>query len=239
MNNMFGIEGGMIATHTFDLQEKFYGYRYILETLIDKEKYYSSADLGVKATFIPVEKLEFHAGLYNGEGYKKIQDSYGLQKASFDVVIRPVEGLVFKTYYDFHGKKDTANGEVVELSKMQLLNFFLGYEKKDKFRIGAEYIINKNNANVDNQNINGLSAYGTVVLKKFEILGRYDQTASNTLDGATDPWNNSKDYSLILGGFQYAPVKGVKMALNYRHYTPRDSDLNNLDFIYLNFEYKF
>ena len=239
MNDKFSVEGGMIATHIFDLQEKFYGYRYILETLQDLNGYYSSADLGVKATFVPVKMLEIHAGIYNGEGYKNIQDNFGIQKATFDVVVKPVDGLHFKAYYDIMSKKDTAITDDKKLQTQSILNFFLGYEKADKFRIGAEYDIIRNAKNEEDRKQDGISAYGTYILKKFEFFARFDQLASNTLTGETDPWNYAKDYSMVLGGVQYAPVKGVKMALDFRHFTPRKSGLELMNLIYLNFEYKF
>ena len=239
LNDKFTIEGGMIGTHIWDLQEKFNGYRYILETLQDKDKFYSSADLGVKATYSPVKYLEFHAGLWNGEGYKSLQDNFGVHRASIDVVVKPVEGLYFKTYYDYMSKRDTAITDQSKLQTQSVLNFFLGYEKKDMFRIGAEYDMLTNAKNLEDRNLGGISVYGTYILKKFELLARYDQLASNTLSEATDPWNYSKDYSMILGGVQYAPVKGVKMALNFRHFTPRNSGLEQMNLLYLNFEYKF
>ena len=239
MNDKFSVEGGMIATHIFDLQEKFYGYRYILETLQDLNGYYSSADLGVKATFVPVKMLEIHAGIYNGEGYKNIQDNFGVQKATFDVVVKPVEGLYFKAFYDIMSKRDTAITDDKKLQTQSILNFFLGYEKPDKFRIGAEYDMLVNAKNIEDRKINGISVYGTYILNKFELFARFDQLASNTLTGETDPWNYAKDYSMVLGGVQYAPVKGVKMALNFRHFTPEKSSLEPMNLLYMNFEYKF
>jgi hypothetical protein len=238
-NNAFSLEGGMISTHAFDTQEKFYGYRYILETLQDKDKFYSSADLGVKATFKPVDKVEFHAGLYNGEGYKKIQDDFGCHKASFDVVLRPVKGLTFKTYYDLMPKRDTAIYNEDMLQTQNILNFFLGYEVTNLFRLGVEYDFQKNSANRNDYNLTGISAYGTWIMNKIELFARYDQLASNTINGATSQWNINKDYSMVLGGIQYAPVKGIKMAMNYRHYVQRKSESIPFNLIYLNAEYKF
>jgi len=147
MNDKFSVEGGMIATHIFDFQEKFYGYRYILETLQDLNGYYSSADLAVKATFVPVKMLEIHTGIYNGEGYQNIQDNFGVQKATFDIVVKPVDGLYFKTYYDIMSKSDTAITDDKELQTQRITNFFLGYEKANKFRTGTEndMILNEKN----------------------------------------------------------------------------------------------
>jgi hypothetical protein len=238
MNDNFKVEGGMIPTHIFDLQEKFYGYRYILQTVQDRGKDLTSADLGVKASFKPDEIIEFHAGIWNGDGYKNIQDSYGMHKASVDFVLRPFDGLVFKTYFDVMSKKDTLNAEVVKLETKELLNFFLGYEKKEKFRVGVEYASQYNSEHIKDQLTYGVSTYGSLLFNKFEVLARYDNVMSNTLPGETEAWNVDKDYSLILGGVQYAPVKGVKMALNYRHFIPKKSGSERIDMLYLNFEFR-
>ncbi|MBI9067273.1 MAG: hypothetical protein JEZ09_08270 [Salinivirgaceae bacterium] len=240
INKMLTIEGGMIATHIGDVQEKFWGYRYILATQQIRDKFNSSADLGVKGTFKPIDMLEFHLGVYNGEGYKSIQDNFGSQRVTADVVIRPIEGLIFKTYYDIKPKRDTSALVTDSLKQTQnILNFFLGYEKKDLFRLGVEYNMLTDAENKESHDINGISTYGTLTIKKIELLARYDQLASITLSGATDPWNNAKDYSMILGGIQFSPIKGVKTGLNYRHFTPRASGATAMDLIYVNFEFKF
>lgn len=239
INKLFVIEGGMISTHIFDNQEKFYGYRYILEVLQDKDKFYSSADLGVKATFKPLDFVELHAGLYNGEGYKKIQDEFGVQKTSFDIVITPVKGLIFKTYYDFMPKRDTAILNSDLLQNQGILNFFLGYELVNVFRAGIEYDMMSNSGNIAGRELRGISAYGSAILKKFELFIRYDQLTSNKIEDELNPWNINKDHRMILGGIQFAPVKGIKTALNYRHYFPEKEGSAPLKLLYLNLEYKF
>lgn len=239
VTDKFTIEGGMIGTHLFEMQEKFNGFRYILETQMDKDKFYSSADLGVKATYSPVKYLDFHAGLWNGEGYKKIQDNFGVHKVSFDAVVKPVDGLYFKVYYDIMSKKDTAITDNDRLQTQNILSFFLGYEKKDKYRVGAEYNMVNNTTHLKNREMSGISAYGSYIMKKFEILARFDQLASNTLSGATDSWNIAKEYSMVLAGIQYTPVKGVKTAFNFRHFTPKKSGVEPMNLVYINLEYKF
>ncbi len=235
--DLFTAEGGMIPTNMYDTQEKFLGYRYLLEPLQDR--YFPSADLGVRASYKPVKMIELRTALYNGEGYKSIQDNYGLQKFTADIIIRPIEGLTFKTYYDIMSKKDTLGGQVIKLENKQLLNFFLGYEKKDMFRVGAEYVIQQNSDFTKDKTANGITAYAIYIIKKFELFARYDQTRSNTLEGKTEDWNLSNDFDMILGGVQYTPVTGVRMSMNYRHYIPIKSTTPNTSFIYLNFEYKF
>ncbi len=241
VNNLITLEAGVINTHTWDLQEKFYGYRYIFKTIQDEYDFYRSADLGFKANFKPFSKMEMHLGLWNGDGYKKLQDSYGMHKISADMVYMPVEGLLLKAYYDFLPKRDTAAHVSPDaLKTQQLANFFVGYEKKDVFRLGLEYDMLFNANHKKDQKLTGISIYGTYVINhNYEIFARFDQLASNKMGSASEEWNIQKDNSMILTGIQYAPVKGVKMALNYRHFIPKKSGIDLKDQIYLNLEYKF
>lgn len=239
INDRFFLEGGMIGTLAFDTQEKFYGQRYIMEAFMDKNKFYSSADLGIKATFKPIDIVELHAGVFNGEGYKKIQDDFGVHRTSFDVVIKPVKGLLFKAYYDIMPKRDTAITNEDLLHPQSVFSLFLCYEVLNSFRAGIEYDRQNNSDNKEGYALDGISVSTAYTLKKIELFARYDQVASNTLEGTTNPWNLTKDYSMILGGIQYAPQSGIKLALNYRHFLPRMSGTLPLDLIYLNLEFKF
>ena len=60
------LAGGMISTTQFNMQEKFWGYRYIYKSFQDQYKFGRSADLGlmVALTFMPVEGLSVR--LYGG-----------------------------------------------------------------------------------------------------------------------------------------------------------------------------
>ena len=235
----FIVEGGMISTNLYDIQEKYYGYRYILEGQPLKDKFYSSADLGLRATYKPNERLEFRFGLYNGEGYKKVQDDFGAQRKSFDLLFRPVKGMIIRSYYDFMPKRDTSIINTDLLKTQSVFNIFVGYEKPNAFRAGAEYSAVKNSNHRNDNNLDGYSIIGVLILKKFEFIGRYDQLASNLLTGSATDWNLAADYSMFLGGIQYTLVKGVRTSLNYRHLIPKTSGSNPLKQIYLNLEFKF
>lgn len=239
LNNEILIEGGMIGTHGFDTQEKFFGYRYVLETLMDRDKFISSADLGVKITYKPSEMVEFRASVANGDGYKKIQDDFGMHRSSIDVIFHPVKKITVKAYYDFLPKRDTAIKNEDFLRTQNNMSLFLGYEEPSFFRIGAEYDMQVNSENKNDQKLYGISAYGAYLINKFEFFVRFDQLMSNKTGSDADPWNFNKDHSFILGGLQLTPVKGIKLALNYRHYLPSNKDLPVNELTYLNLEYRF
>ena len=125
-----------------------------------------------------------------------------------------------------------------------MLNISLsaGYEL-EKIRFGAEFNQLNNGTRYDSastgKDLDGLSFYSTYTFSpKFEIFGRYDQLSSNTLAGATSAWNAAKDGSQIVAGMQYAPVKGVKFALNYQGFDFDSAAKNTESMVFLNAEFK-
>jgi hypothetical protein len=164
----------------------------------------------------------------NGEGYKKVQAD-STYRAGAGVTITPVKGLVLRGYFDYENKDEA------------LMNIatFLGYSK-DAVSAGVEFIIENNNKFVKDHNFTGYSAYASYqALKKLEIFGRYDNLTSNKLTGATDPWNISKDGQLFMAGIEYAPVKGIKLAPNYKGWLPSADGSDLISWIYLNAEISF
>ena len=67
------LTGGMISTTQFNMQEKFWGYRYIYKSFQDQYKFGSSADLGLSVAYKFADWVSADVIMTNGEGYKKIQ----------------------------------------------------------------------------------------------------------------------------------------------------------------------
>jgi len=63
--------------------------------------------------------------------------------------------------------------------------------------------------------------------------------SSNTLTGATNPWNTTENGSALVTGLQYMPIKYVKMALNYQGWNPEVSASDSEHFVFLNIEMAF
>jgi len=236
---------GLIGLKQFNDQEHFWGYRYMYKSFMDEHGFGSSADLGVNAEIKLAKKVKVNLLVINGEGYKKIQDVNGLHRVGANIVAEPAKGLILKAYYDYMPNKYTNNNNVItDTASISNLSFFAGYKLNHTFRIGAEYNVLYNGAKytspAQDHNQAGFSIYSTYAFsKKFEIFARYDQLASNTLQGQLSEWNYSKDGSLILAGIQYSPVKGVKTALNFRTWSYKDPAKNNNSLIYVNFEYTY
>lgn len=235
---------GLIGLKQFDTQEKFWGYRYIFKSFQDEFKLGSSADLGANAELSLAKSLKANLFVLNGEGYTKLQDEMGRMKAGGNLIWKPIEGLTLKGYYDMYdGKVEAYDSIAKDTTAIHTIAFFAGYET-DKFRIGAEYNIQLNGTKYNHfaadHNISGMAVYGTYVINpKFEVFAEWLQFKSNKLEDKETTWNYDTDGNVILGGLQYSPIKGVKMALNYRGFIYDNPDINTESFVFLNFEFAF
>jgi hypothetical protein len=219
---------GMIPTQQFTLQESIWGYRYIAKTFQDAYKMGPSADLGASVEYTPVKFVSFDMSLLNGEGFKKIQIDSAF-KTTFGITFRPVKGLSLRAYYDIMSNNYTQTSTA----------FFAGYTI-NKFRAGFEYNIQKNNEMKEGHDLSGFSVYSSLgVADKFTVFARYDYLKSGIPDNSAEPWNKNKDGQIILGGFDYAPVKGVKIAPTVACYVPYEESLNLSTKVGLYFELRF
>ena len=84
-SNWGKINLGLIGTNTYAIQEKNWGYRFIEKSALDKNKFVSTADLGIGFSRKIKDDLSISFQLVNGEGYKQAQlDKY--QKLSINTI---------------------------------------------------------------------------------------------------------------------------------------------------------
>ena len=208
------LTGGLIPTTQFNMQEKFWGYRYIMKTFQALYKFGNSADLGISATYKFTDWLSADAIVVNGEGYKKIQKEDGLMYG-LGATLTPIEGLSLRLYYGLN--------ESIEENKKDKQNLatFIGYKGKG-FSLGAEYNLYMNDKNQEGADLYGLSIYGSASLnKKTELYARYDNLSSK------NNWNEAKDQSGIIAGLQFKLGKYVKIAPNFRMNIPKAEGVDN------------
>jgi hypothetical protein len=211
----FSARFGMISTDMFTLSENHWGYRYIYKSFQDAYKFGPSADLGAAFEYSPAKIFSFDLSMLNGEGYKKVQIDSTF-KATFGLTLRPFKGFILRGYADF------MNNDFAQTSG----SVFAAYTI-EKFKAGMEYNFQKNNAMADGHDLLGISAYASLGLgEKHTVFIRYDNLRSGVPGNGTDPWNKSKDGQIIIAGFDYSPVKGVKIAPTYLGYIPYDKSLS-------------
>lgn len=234
---------GMISTIQFKEQEKFWGYRYIMKSFADEFGFEPSADVGVKAKFKISDSFSANAIIMNGEGYKNLQDEDGKQKIGANLVFEN-KGLMAKVYGDLLSTSVTdEDGDEEDVTSASLAAF-IGYKFSDHFRLGAEYNLLSNatkySVAAKDKDRSGISVYSTYTFSsKWEVFGRYDKLSSNKLSGESEKWNIENNGSSITTGVQYAPVNGVKMALNYQEFNYKQSGTDSNSVLYVNFEFKF
>ena len=205
------LSGGMISTTQFNMQEKFWGYRYIYKSFQDQYKFGSSADLGLMVAYKFADWVSADVIMTNGEGYKKIQGDLGFQYG-LGLTFMPVEGLSVRLY----GGLNDATAE----GKSDVYNYaaFVGYKNK-RFSLGGEFAMMQNSGNVEHRNQLGCSVYGSVKAHKIvDVYARWDMLTSN------DGWNVAKDEMAVIAGAQVKLGKYVKVAPNFRMTIPKEGE---------------
>ncbi len=219
---------GMISTTQFKVSEKIWGNRYMMKSYQDEYKFNSSADLGVNIDFDISDFLSIDFSVINGEGYKQIQGDEFL-RPGFGFTIIPVKNITARVFVDKMGKD----------IQQQSLAAFLAYTN-DKLVLAGEYNYQKNANMVNGADWFGPSIYTTFQTSdKVKFFARYDGLNSKELAGKSEAWNIAKDGSLLLGGVEYSPVKGVKLTPNIRYWNPGKEGAKNTTFLYFNCELKF
>ena len=225
---------GLIGNKQFSDQEGLWGYRYAYKGFLNEYKFGASADLGFNSEFSVSSKLKMNLFVFNGEGYKSLQDDNGYQRIGASFIYNFSDKIFGKIYLDSHPSKDA--------KAITNSSIFLGY-KETNFRLGVEYGKIKNgrtykNAD-DGHNRDGYSIFAIQSLKNnFEIYARYDSIGSNILSLQSNSWNYNNDGNLMIFGTQYEATKGVKFNLNYRLFNHDNSTINNKSALFLNAEIK-
>ena len=192
----FTLNGGMISTIQYNMQEKFWGYRYVMKMSQDVYKFGNSADLGLSASYKFNDWLYADAIIVNGEGYKKVQKNDGLMYG-LGATLTPAEALTFRIYYGLN--------ETTEANKKNVQNLatFIGL-KLDWFSLGAEYNKMWNYKNVSGDDYDGISIYTNFKLdKKADLYLRYDECSLG-------------ERSDFIAGVQWKLGKYVKISPNFR-----------------------
>ena len=155
----FTLDFGLIGLEQFNVQEKFWGYRYIMKSFQDEYKFGSSADMGILGKYKFTKWLSADITISNGEGYKKLNGDNKYRYA-VGATILPVKNLTLRAYYDLASK----NIEGDETKDQQNLAFFAGY-KHELFSIGAEYNQMYNTKFKEDNDQSGFSVYSTIKLE--------------------------------------------------------------------------
>lgn len=227
------VQFGVIGLTQFDTNEKLWGYRYVYKTFQDQNKFGNTSDLGISILYSFIDQLSADITVANGEGMKSLQLDNDL-KYALGVSAMPFKGMIIRAYGDYNQIDDSVN--------VSNITGLIGYEKKEKFRVGVELTRLFNYKGKQDRHFLGFSAYGTYyIFKKLNVFARYDILKSNVIDPdiSKDPWNLSKDGNTFIGGIEFSPAKVVNLSLNAQRFTPLDKTLDNNFTVYLSTQIKF
>ncbi|MDW2981829.1 MAG: porin [Rhodanobacter sp.] len=194
--------------------EKYYGFRYVENTITDRLKYGNSADWGLHlgGDIGASKSLNYAVSVVNGNGYKNPGRSKGVDFEG-RVGFVPFENMVVAVGgYSGHRGQETEN--IAAAHTAERGDFMLAYASK-AFRLGAEYFTAKNWNNVLSplaDKADGYSVWGSVaVADNVNLFARYDNAKlSKNLDrDAKDTYYNA--------GVEYQVTKGFKLAGVWKH----------------------
>ncbi|MBI9068248.1 MAG: porin [Salinivirgaceae bacterium] len=222
------VQFGIANCKQFNVQEKFWGYRYVYKSFQDQNKFGPSADIGLFAGYKVNDILSIDAAYTNGEGYSTTQADNDF-KASFGLTTTPIKQVTIRLYYDSFTSSEF---------KQSTVSSFIGI-KHSILSVGGEYSYQINNAFEKDHNIYGFSVFGTVnPIEKIKIFARYDQVYSNIIVNDI-PWNLANNGSSIISGVEYSPISKVNLSINYQDWLAYASDGTDKHFIYFNLQYSF
>ena len=194
--------------------EKYYGFRYVENTITDRLKYGNSADWGLHlgGDLGAGKALNYAVSVVNGNGYKNPGRSKGVDVEG-RVGFVPFENMVLAVGgYSGHRGQETENIDAVHTAARG--DILLAYASK-AFRLGAEYFSAKNWNNVLSplaDKADGYSVWGSVaVADDVNLFARYDNAKlSKSLDrDARDTYYHA--------GVEYQVMKGLKLAGVWKH----------------------
>lgn len=215
------LNGGLISTTQFDLQEKFWGHRYIMKSFQDHYSLGSSADLGLSLDYQFTDWLSADVILVNGEGYKKVQIEDGLLYGA-GLTVKPLDGLTLRVYGSMNESADKNGKDCYNLAT------FVGYKHR-LFSIGGEYNRVENAKFLDDNVYHGYSVYASAsVCKSVSVFGRVDQLIA--LKSATA----EKEELQVMGGLEFKLGKYIKLAPNFRYVDVAESGKKNYCMAYIN-----
>ncbi|MDG2526730.1 carbohydrate porin [Stenotrophomonas sp. HITSZ_GD] len=193
--------------------EKYYGMRYVENTLTDRLSYGTSSDWGVHAGGeLSDSMFNYAVSVVNGRGYRNPSRSEGMDvEGRFGFA--PTQNTIIAVG-GYNGKRGLDVESTNPPQTAERWNALAAYASP-KFRVGAEYFQAKNWAvtNVREDKADGYSFWASVTLTDGGItaFGRYDKAK---LSKDIDPSLEDTYYNI---GVEFPVVKGFKLATVYKN----------------------
>lgn len=193
--------------------EKFYGMRYVENTLTDRLKYGNSSDWGLHGFGNLGNNFNYAVSVVSGAGYKNPTRSKGMDVEG-RVAYTPNENFVVAVG-GYSGKLGKETDIQSADNTYTRANAMVAYADSN-FRVGGEYFQAKNLNNVltvATDKTSGWSVWGSVRVTDggINVFGRYDDTdVSKTLD----PTLSDKYWNV---GVEFPVMKNLKLSTVYKY----------------------
>ncbi len=235
-DNWFGAFG-LHDTYQFKVQEGLWGKRYILPSMLDRQKFDFSADIGASGRYT-TDQFSVDLALFNGEGYKQLQEDDAFRASLGVTGWFADKKIITRLYSDYSS------------ATVHLASFtgFVGLDL-DKFTLGAEFTHQNNYAYFDGHDRDAYSFFTQYnFTPRFGVWARIDGMHStfdlgDNFEGDKEAHINrwrSRDGEDIFAGVEYAVVpRRINTSLNYQHHRSDDTDPVNSGKIFFNVEVRF
>jgi hypothetical protein len=217
---------GIQPTFSFEVAEKYWGYRSLEKTVQDLRGFVASRDFGIalRGKLSESGSVNYSIMFGNNSGNSPETDKYKRYYAAFD--FKPIDNFTIAVTGDFKSRHsiDDPNNDGETLANNSILgSLFLGYAEKNKYSFGVETAmqINQNSRiynaeghiKVDNVNSLGVSVFGSYNFSET-ICGilRYDYFDSFLNE---EPYilSDSRNYFII--GVDFKPDKSISIIPNF------------------------
>ncbi len=197
--------------------EGLYGYRYLENVMVDRDKFGTSADWGVHLLGSLFDGIvNYQVSAVNGGGYKKTPVGGNTNRFNqFDF-----EGRISAVYQGFNLAVGGYTGKLGATSGTNTFHTaqrfdVLGAYVANGLRVGVEYFTASNWTTVTStlsDGAHGMSGFASYnFMPEWTVFGRYDAVNPTT---RTAPLKNDNYYTF---GITYSPIKIVDFSLAYKH----------------------
>lgn len=216
---------GIQPTTSFEVAEKYWGYRSLEKTIQDLRGFVQSRDFGValRGKISETANINYAVMIGNNNGNNPETDKY--KRYYFAVDLKPGENFIVALTADFksaHSIDDPEKSGNTLAHNSMLGSVFIGYNQVQMFCIGLETAMQLNqNSNqyydegnilVDDVKALGISVFGTYHFSEtFAGLLRYDY-----FDAYLDekPLASSDSRNYLIAGIDYKADKNVSIIPN-------------------------